>query len=55
MSLRAFEFKRQDGKLIRGDGAEGTGRQILFIAGLLSKRFSAPEHMELLHRLLLES
>jgi pimeloyl-ACP methyl ester carboxylesterase len=39
MTLRAFELKGADGKRIRGDRAEGTGRDILFITGLLSKRW----------------
>ena len=39
MNLRAFELKGADGKLIRGDRADGTGRQILFITGFLSKRW----------------
>ena len=39
MNLHAFELKGADGKLIRGDRADGTGRQILFITGFLSKRW----------------
>jgi uncharacterized protein len=32
-------LKGPDGKLIRGDRAEGSGRQVLFITGFLSKRW----------------
>jgi pimeloyl-ACP methyl ester carboxylesterase len=39
MNLHAFELKGGDGKLIRGDRADGIGRQILFITGFLSKRW----------------
>jgi pimeloyl-ACP methyl ester carboxylesterase len=39
MTLRAFELSGADGKLIRGDRADGSGRQILFITGFLSKRW----------------
>ena len=39
MTLRAFELAGTDGKLIRGDRADGAGRQILFITGFLSKRW----------------
>jgi len=39
MMLRAFELSGADGKLIRGDRADGSGRQILFITGFLSKRW----------------
>ena len=39
MSLHAFELKGLDGKLIRGDRADGTGRSVLFITGFLSKRW----------------
>ena len=39
MNLRTFELPGADGKLIRGDHAQGTGRQILFITGFLSKRW----------------
>ncbi|HEX8750149.1 MAG TPA: alpha/beta fold hydrolase [Nitrospira sp.] len=39
MNLHAFELKGADGKLIRGDLAEGIGRQILFMTGFLSKRW----------------
>lgn len=39
MTLRPFELTGADGKLIRGDRADGTGRQILFITGFLSKRW----------------
>ena len=31
MTLRAFELRGADGRLIRGDRAGGSGRQILFI------------------------
>ena len=37
--LRSFELAATDGKLIRGDRAEGKDRQILFITGFLSKRW----------------
>ena len=36
---RPFELRGSDGKLIRGDCATGTDRQILFITGFLSKRW----------------
>ncbi len=36
--LRSFELVAADGKVIRGDRAEGVGRQILFITGFLSRR-----------------
>ena len=39
MSLHPFELKGTDGKVIRGDRAEGSGRQVLFITGFLSKRW----------------
>jgi pimeloyl-ACP methyl ester carboxylesterase len=40
MSIRhLFELAAADGKLIRGDRAEGKDRQILFITGFLSKRW----------------
>lgn len=39
MNLRPFELKGADGKVIRGDRAEGSGRQVLFITGFLSKRW----------------
>ncbi|MBH0189796.1 MAG: alpha/beta fold hydrolase [Nitrospira sp.] len=35
----SFELSASDGKLIRGDRAIGTDRQILFITGFLSKRW----------------
>jgi pimeloyl-ACP methyl ester carboxylesterase len=38
-SLHSFELAASDGKIIRGDRAEGKGRQILFITGFLSKRW----------------
>ena len=38
-SLDAFELMAADGKLIRGDRSVGTGRQVLFITGFLSKRW----------------
>ena len=38
-NLRSFELAAADGKLIRGDRAEGKDRQILFITGFLSKRW----------------
>jgi len=37
--LHPFEIAAADGKLIRGDRAEGKNRQILFITGFLSKRW----------------
>lgn len=37
--LHSFELVAVDGKLIRGDRAEGKDRQILFITGFLSKRW----------------
>lgn len=39
MSVRPFELKGADGKVIRGDRAQGSGRQVLFITGFLSKRW----------------
>jgi pimeloyl-ACP methyl ester carboxylesterase len=38
-SLHPFELAAADGKIIRGDRAEGKNRQILFITGFLSKRW----------------
>ena len=38
-ALQPFHLKAADGKLIRGDRAEGKDRQILFITGFLSKRW----------------
>lgn len=38
-SLHSFELAAADGKLIRGDRAEGKDRQILFITGFLSRRW----------------
>ncbi len=38
-TLHPFELRASDGKLIRGDRAIGTDRQILFITGFLSKRW----------------
>ena len=37
--LHSIELAAADGKMIRGDRAEGKGRQILFITGFLSKRW----------------
>jgi pimeloyl-ACP methyl ester carboxylesterase len=37
--LHSFELAAADGKIIRGDRAEGKNRQILFITGFLSKRW----------------
>jgi pimeloyl-ACP methyl ester carboxylesterase len=37
--MERFEVEGADGKLIRGDRAMGTDRQILFITGFLSKRW----------------
>jgi pimeloyl-ACP methyl ester carboxylesterase len=39
MTMQSFELIGADGKRIKGDRAEGTGRQILFITGFLSKRW----------------
>lgn len=39
MNLQSFELRGADGKLIRGDRVDGKNRQILFITGLLSKRW----------------
>lgn len=39
MSMQPFQLHGLDGKLIRGDRAEGRDRQILFITGFLSKRW----------------
>lgn len=39
MNVQPFELIGADGKRIRGDRAEGTDRQILFITGFLSKRW----------------
>jgi pimeloyl-ACP methyl ester carboxylesterase len=39
MSLQSFELTGEDGKRIRGDRAEGRGRQVLFITGFLSRRW----------------
>lgn len=39
MTMQLFELTGVDGKRIKGDRAEGTDRQILFITGLLSKRW----------------
>jgi hypothetical protein len=63
-TLQAFHLKAADGKLIRGDRAEGKDRQILFITGFLSKRWgnkskalahrlSSPEHVETFRRIVL--
>jgi len=38
-NLHSFELAAADGKMIRGDRAEGKDRQILFITGFLSKRW----------------
>ena len=38
-SPHSFELAAADGKIIRGDRAEGKDRQILFITGFLSKRW----------------
>ncbi|MBX3302012.1 MAG: alpha/beta fold hydrolase [Nitrospira sp.] len=37
--MQPFELIGEDGKHIKGDRANGTGRQILFITGFLSKRW----------------
>lgn len=37
--MQSFELIGSDGKRIKGDRAEGTDRQILFITGFLSKRW----------------
>lgn len=39
MNVQPFELAGADGKRIRGDRAQGTGRQILFITGFLSRRW----------------
>ncbi|MDF0642684.1 MAG: alpha/beta fold hydrolase [Nitrospira sp.] len=39
--MRRFDLKGADGKLIRGDIAEGAGRQVLFITGFLSRRWGS--------------
>ena len=39
MTVQSFELVGADGKRIKGDRAEGTNRQILFITGFLSKRW----------------
>ena len=39
MNMQSFELLGTDGKRIKGDRAEGTDRQILFITGFLSKRW----------------
>ena len=39
MNLQPFELAGADGKRIKGDRAEGAGRQVLFITGFLSKRW----------------
>lgn len=39
MNMQLFELTGVDGKCIKGDCADGTDRQILFITGLLSKRW----------------
>jgi uncharacterized protein len=39
MTLKRFELKGTDGKMIRGDRFDGADRHILFISGLLSKRW----------------
>jgi pimeloyl-ACP methyl ester carboxylesterase len=39
MTLRPFEVKGADGKVIRGDRADGSERRVLFITGFLSKRW----------------
>jgi pimeloyl-ACP methyl ester carboxylesterase len=38
-NVQSFELAAADGKMIRGDRAEGKDRQILFITGFLSKRW----------------
>ena len=37
--MQPFELIGADGKRIKGDCADGTDRQILFITGFLSKRW----------------
>jgi pimeloyl-ACP methyl ester carboxylesterase len=37
--MKPFELEGVDGKLICGDQMDGTGRQVLFITGFLSKRW----------------
>lgn len=38
-TLEPFSLRGEDGKVVRGDRAEGKDRQILFITGFLSKRW----------------
>lgn len=40
-TIRQFDLKGADGRLIRGDVAEGTARQVLFITGFLSRRWGS--------------
>ena len=39
MTLRPFELTGADGRRIQGDRAHGSGREVLFITGFLSKRW----------------
>ncbi|MBX3330684.1 MAG: alpha/beta fold hydrolase [Nitrospira sp.] len=39
MNIQPFELIGSDGKRLKGDRADGTDRQILFITGFLSKRW----------------
>lgn len=39
MNMQPFELIGTDGKCLKGDRADGTDRQILFITGFLSKRW----------------
>lgn len=40
-TIRQFDLKGADGRLIRGDVAAGTARQVLFITGFLSRRWGS--------------
>lgn len=40
-TIRPFDLKGADGRVIRGDVAEGTARQVLFITGFLSRRWGS--------------
>jgi pimeloyl-ACP methyl ester carboxylesterase len=40
-TMRQFDLEGADGRLIRGDVAEGAGRHVLFITGFLSRRWGS--------------
>lgn len=40
-TMRQFDLKGADGRLIRGDVADGAARQVLFITGFLSRRWGS--------------